>query len=75
MRPERRFACSIKTITGTFDTPRGLAVDKAKNVYLSDCDTNAVYVYGPTATGSAPPLRELGGADHRFSCPLIPAIY
>ena len=61
--------------TGNFNSPRGLATDAAGEVYLSDCNQNAVYVYAGNASGPAIPLRELGGADHRFSCPQKPTVF
>jgi NHL repeat len=63
------------TITGTFNSPTGLALDPNNDLFVSDCGSNAVYVYAHSASGSTPPIRELGGADHRFSCPGIPTVY
>jgi len=65
-------AAPVKTIGGpstTFSSPRGLALDSIGDIYLFDCNSNAIFVFAPSATGDAIPLRELCGADHRFTAP------
>ena len=56
-------------ISGSFTSPAGLAVDAADNIYVSDSFKNEIFVFAPTANGSATPIRTIVGAKTQLSFP------
>jgi DNA-binding beta-propeller fold protein YncE len=63
---------AIRRIAGNatgLDTPEGIALDAAGNLYVANMGSNAITVYAPDATGNAAPIRTIGGPDTGLDLP------
>ena len=67
---------NVSTLPGAFDTPSGIALDKAGNVIVADTGANSVRKVGPggavtTLAGDGTPgLRDGAAAQARFNGPI-----
>ena len=60
------------TISGTntgIDTPQGIALDKNKNIYVTNLESNTVTVYAAGATGNVTPTATISGSNTGLNLP------
>ena len=62
----------IHTIAGPLtqlSVPRGIALDAAGDIYVSNCTTSAITVYPAGANGNVAPIRTIAGPNTALGCP------
>jgi hypothetical protein len=52
----------------------GIAVDPSGNIYASDCNAHAIFVFAAGANGNVAPVRTISGPSTQLNCPEKPTI-
>ena len=66
--PSRSIAGSLTTMVD--GSPKALATDTAGNLYVANVvsGVSSILVFGPTAAGNTPPLRDITGSNTSLGC-------
>ncbi|MBW4039042.1 MAG: hypothetical protein HIU91_09245 [Acidobacteria bacterium] len=66
--PSRSIGGALTTME--VGSPKGLAIDSAGNLYVSNvvAGVSSILVFGAGATGNTPPLRQISGASTQLGC-------
>jgi len=64
-------ARTISGINTGLNSPAGIALDSAGNLYVTNNSGNSITVFAPGATGNVAPARTISGGSTGLSLPFL----